>query len=224
MTLTSAQSRAARGLIHNLSQEDIHRKTGISQSWLSNFENPKIIMTNPNLENLQKLRSFYEERGIEFIPNGVRERKALVKNYEGVDGFRAFMDDVYETAKEFGGNICLHNSRPNMWIKLLGEDWYAMHSKRMKSLEKSIRIRIIVQEGESDFILDFAEHRAFPKGNWQKNVFYAYGSKLGFLDFSNGNVQIFVLEHKAFVNEFIELFDIAWDTVAKETSTDHGGS
>lgn len=206
--ISSKQALLARTLL-NLKQEEVARALGMAHTTLSNIENG---VSDPPASRLLKLQSFYEEAGIEFIEgNGVREKQNYVQRYHGVDGFRQFMDDVYETAKIFGGEICLFNSKPSMWYQWLGEDWYQMHSHRMQELGEAIRIRITVQQGEDFFILSSAEHRWFPKDRWKGNIFYAYGPKLGFLDFSNDDVRITVLNQPAFAESFRVLFDIAWE-------------
>ncbi|MCK6417892.1 MAG: helix-turn-helix domain-containing protein [Alphaproteobacteria bacterium] len=210
--ITSLQALLARTMT-GLSQQEVSGLLGWAHQTLSKIENGDV---NPPASRLKALQDFYESRGVEFLEGeGVRKRQIYVNQYSGAEGFRAFMDDVYETAKEYGGDICLFNSKPSMWHEWLGKEWYEMHAKRMKRLGTKIKVKITVQEGEDFFILDSAEHRWFSKDMWKEKIFYAYGPKLGFLDFSDNNVHIMVLSQREFADSFRVLFDVAWEHVAK---------
>ncbi len=219
--ISSIQALLARTMLR-LSQKEVAQALGMAHTTLSNIENGT---SDAPASRYHQIQAYYEQRGIEFLEgNGLRERRSYIKRYNGIEGFRLFMDDVYQTAQEYGGPICLFNSRPRIWQELLGEDWYAMHAKRMEALKDKITVRIVVPEGEQHFILGLAQHKWFPKKKqWQEKVFYAYGPKLGFLDFSNDHVAISVLHQADFADEFRLLFDIAWEHVAFEPP-EYGGN
>lgn len=211
--ITSTQVLLARTML-KLSQKEAASQLGISAPTLSQIESGE---TDPPRSRFQQIQEYYESQGVEFIEgNGIRERQTYIQKYSGLDGFRSFMDDVYETAKEYGGDICLLNSKPRIWHELLGEEWYEMHSRRMKSLGNKIRVRITVEEGEEFFVLDSAEHRWFSRDSWKEKVIYAYGPKLGFLDFSNNDIHIILLNQSDFADSFRIIFDMVWESVAKD--------
>ena len=212
MQITAQQLRSARAFL-NLSLKDVSAATAIGTGTLSDLEQEKTA--NPRSGTLDTLRLYYETHGIEFTQSGgVRPNLATTKIYEGRQGFQMFMDDVYETAKEFGGNIYLFNSRPRLWHQWLGEDWYKMHSERMKDLGDSINVKIVVEEGDDVLILKTAQHKWFPKGLYKNKIFYAYGPKLAFLDFDEENVRIIVIRQQEFAEIFRVLYDVAWENVA----------
>jgi hypothetical protein len=125
------------------------------------------------------------------------------------------MDDIYETAKRDGGLFCLHNAKPDNWYKWLGEEWFQMHSERMRTLGNKIDYRITAKEGTTNFISSaFAEYRWFPAELFNEQSFYAYGNKLAFVNFDEDDVRVSVLENRAFADGFRVLFNIAWDKVA----------
>ncbi len=215
--ITPLQALLARTML-GYSQKYVGLQLSMAHTSVSRIENGE---GDTPASRLLKLQRFYEQEGVEFTDgNGVRERRSYLQHYHGVEEFRAFMDDVYFTAKEYGGDICLFNSKPGIWLKLLGKNWYAMHSNRMEALGDKIRVRITVQEGDQFFILGFAEHRWFPQDFWKEKVFYAYGPKLGFLDFSGNSVHIMVLQQQDFADSFKILFDIAWEHIAIEPNKD----
>ena len=214
MNITATQMKLARTLL-DWTQEQLGQKVGLSKSSIVKIESGKSF---PKKHDYDVIVSTFRENGVEFLEgNGVRERQAIISRYHDIEGFKQFMDDVYNSAFEYGGDICLYNSKPSLWIKYLGQDWYDKHNERMAQLGDRVRIRITVAQDESNFILDIAEHRWLLKDKWQSKVFYAYGPKLGFVDFSGGTVHITVFEEKEFAESFKIMFDAVWDHETKPT-------
>lgn len=212
MSITTAQIRGARGIL-NWSQQDLAQRTGISATSIGSIENGQ---TTPRSSTIDTIRTTFERNGIEFLGlQGVRERDNMVQTYEGQAGIQAFFNDVYETMKQTGGDISLFNGVPSKLIEWLGEDFYKMHADRMDKISKNFTFRIIVQEGNQQFIArDFAEYRWFPKERFNDRTLYCYGDKLAFLNFTKDNVRIMVMEQAEVAASFRELFKIAWDNVA----------
>lgn len=216
MHVTPKQIRLAR-IALDWTQSELARRAGVSKDTVVKVEKER---TRPQQVTHEKLVETLRAAGIEFLEaNGIRERQTHVKRYDGVDGFRAFMDDVYAVAKQHGGDICLLNSKPRLWREILGADWYAMHSRRMAALGDRVRVRIIVERGERDFVLSFAEHRWSRNDRWRGKVFYAYGPKLGFLDFRGDGIHITVLEEAEFSESFRIMYDVVWE---RETTPPDG--
>lgn len=206
--ITSSQCRAARGLL-NWSQPDLATKCDMHVQTISNFESEN---STPSRTTLDKITTVMQQAGIIFLDDdGVRRRQTIVEHYIGVDGFKDFMDDVYETARSVGGNICLLNARPNNWIEHLGQDWFEYHNKRMTDILDRFTFRITTKEGEHNFISrDFAEYRWVPKEMWNQHSYYAYGNKIAFLNFDNDNIDILAINHAHFAKTHKFLFDLVW--------------
>lgn len=211
---TLEQIRAARALL-GWSQSDLAERAGLSQTGIARIENGT---NHPNSQTLAKIEQAFEENDIEFLgANGLRKKTDEVKTLRGTDGFKEFMHDIYNTAKNNGGTICLHNARPSNWYKWLGEDWFHMHSERMNALNKKVDFRITAEEGTTELISSsFAQYRWFPKEMFNQQSIYAYENKLAFLTFKADDVIIRILDNKEFADGFRVLFNIAWDTVAIE--------
>jgi transcriptional regulator with XRE-family HTH domain len=209
---TIEQIRAARALL-DWSQSDLAEYAGLSQTGIARIENGT---NQPNTSTLEKIKAAFENANIEFLgTNGLRKKSGEIRILRGQQGFRDFMDDVYNVANTTGGLICLHNARPQNWYKWLGEEWYKNHSNRMKALGSKIDVRITSEEGNTEFIGgSFAEYRWFPKELFNEQSFYAYGNKLAFMNFSDDDVVIRVFEDSYFTEGFRILFNIAWDRVA----------
>lgn len=206
---TLDQIRAARALL-NWSQSDLAERAGLSQTGIARIESG---VNQPNLQTMERITQAFNDAGIEFIADrGVERRRNEVRRYSGSIGFREFMDDVYKTAKEVGGDISLYNAKPANWIKWLGTEWNQMHAERMAILLENINFRITCQKGDYSFIgSKHAEYRWVPDELWNERSFYAYGDKIGFLDFEEDSVEIFILKQKQFADSFRTLFNVAWE-------------
>ncbi|MGB4058570.1 MAG: helix-turn-helix transcriptional regulator [Alphaproteobacteria bacterium] len=211
---TIEQIRAARALL-DWSQGDLAEYAGLSQTGIARIENGT---NRPNTSTLEKISAAFENADIEFIgDSGLRKRSGEIKTFKGSEGFRTFMDDVYETIKTVGGEICVYNVDENNWIKWMGKQDYENHAARMKEIETPYKFKIIVEEGDKFFIANsFAEYKWFPKELFQKHSFYAYGDKLGLINFREDSVDVLLLKQKNFNDSFRVLFNIAWDFVAKK--------
>ena len=210
--ITTAQIRGARGIL-NWSQGDLSERTDISATSIGSIENG---LTQPRASTLEVIQTAFERAGIEFIGlDGVRKSSDSIKTHTGASGLSDFMDHLYDVAKTFGGEIVLFNAKPANWIKWLGEDWMAMHSKRMQDLGDKINYKIAIKEGEKQFISrDFAEYRWFPPDLLSDRAMYAYGNYLAFVNFEESAVSVIVLSQPEFSQSFRVLFNIAWDNVA----------
>lgn len=212
MSITTAQIRGARGIL-NWSQQDLAQRTGISATSIGSIENGQ---TTPRASTIDIIKTTFERNGIEFLGlQGVRERDSTLITYEGTQGLQSFFNDVYETTKETGSEICLFNGVPRKLIEWLGEDFYKMHADRMDKISKSFSFKIIVEEGDQQFIArGFAEYRWFPKERFNERTLYCYGDKLAFLSFTKDNVRVLVMDQADIATSFRELFNIAWENVA----------
>lgn len=212
MSITTAQIRGARGIL-NWSQQDLAQRTGISATSIGSIENGQ---TTPRASTVETIRTTLENAGIEFLGlDGVRVRDNNVKIYEGTFGIQSFFDDVYETARKDGGEICLYNGVPRKLVEWLGKDFYDKHIERMNKVKSNFTFKIIIQEGDNEFIAsDFAVYKWFPKERFNDKTLYSYGDKLAFLNFTKDTVKILVIQQVEIANSFKDLFNLAWEMVA----------
>ncbi len=210
---TIEQIRAARALI-GWSQGELAEEAGLSQTGIARIENGT---NQPNSSTIAKITAAFDKADIEFIgESGVKKRVGEVRTLRGADGFKEFMSDVYETVSAQGGEICVFNVDEKNWIKWMGQDSYERHAQKMKNIQKPYNFKIIVEENDWFFIAsEVAEYRWFPKELFDKQSFYAYGKKLAFLNFSENDVQVMILEQAKFSDGFKVLFNVAWNNVAK---------
>ncbi|MCB1651399.1 MAG: helix-turn-helix transcriptional regulator [Alphaproteobacteria bacterium] len=211
--LSIEQIRAARALL-DWSQQDLAEHADLSQTGIARIENGT---NKPNSTTLHKIETAFDRADIEFIgTTGVKKRTGEIRTLNGQEGFRAFMDDVYKTTIATGADICQFNGVPSEFYKWLGKEWYENHIERMGKIERDFSFKIIVKEGENLFIATgLAEYRWFPPSLFNEKTFYAYGNKLAFIDFTEDDVAIRIMEQEEFANSFRILFNIAWEDRAQ---------
>lgn len=221
MLITPAQIRAARALLE-WSGRDLAARLKVSPATISMIESGH---NTGSVDTLTAMMAEFTRAGIEFLPNdGVARKQASVLEYKGAEGFRAFMDDVYETARDIGGDICLHNAQPTYWDKWLGKDWGKMHIPRMLEIKNKYTLRITCPYREDMQVSrTYAEYRWIPNSLFNDRGIYCYGSKLAFLNFEQNFVQILVINQPEFADGFRGMFNIMWENVA-EPIPEGGGS
>lgn len=214
MIILPRQFRAARADL-NMTLDDVSVGTGLGKGTISDIETAKT--DNPRTNTTETLRLFYEARGIQFLENGgIAPQNLTVQQYQGEEGFRAFMNDVYEVAKAEGGDIRLHNAKPSNWIKWLGEQWNSMHTQRMLKIEKPMDYRITAGHGDTQLIGKHAKYRWLPKSMWNQQSFYAYGDRLALLTFKEESVHIVVIYNRELAQSFRAMFDVVWEHTSTE--------
>jgi len=214
--ILTRQLRAARADL-NLTLDDVSEATNIAKTTISDIENEKT--EKPRGSTLETLKIFYESQGIEFLESGsISPRDVKVDRYSGEDGFRYFMNDVYEVARKVGGEIRLHNAKPENWRKWLGQEWLDMHCARMDEIADTLNFKITAGHGDKSLLARHAEYRWLPKEMWNQQSFYAYGNRLALLTFSEDNINIFVIHSKEHAVSFRALFDLAWENSTVEPS------
>lgn len=217
MSITTAQIRGARGIL-NWSQQDLAQRTGISATSIGAIENGQ---TTPRESTLATIRKTFENSGIEFIGfEGVRVQSSYVQTLKGEEGFSAFLDDVYNTAVQYGTEknptqVFLSNVAHENWVKWMGPDRWENHTRRMTEHKNVMDVRIIVKEGDWNFPAKaYSKYKWFPKDLFNDKSFYSYHDRLAFLNFKNDDVEITIIKQPAFAEGYRTLFLIAWDHFA----------
>lgn len=213
--ITIAQIRAARALL-GWSQSDLAEYAGLSQTGIARIENGT---NKPNSRTIDKIKAAFDHADIEFIEeSGVKKRLSEVRIFEGVEGMRQFFNDLYQTAKDVGGDICLFNGMPSRLKEWLGDDWYDMHNKRMLKIKDNYSYKIIVKRGETNLPAQgYATYKFFPENLFNEKTIYMFGDKVYFRDRSNEKqIRLIRIEQAEIAKSMKILFDIAWEKVATD--------
>jgi transcriptional regulator with XRE-family HTH domain len=206
--ITIEQIRAGRALI-DWSQGDLAEYAGLSQTGIARIENGT---NKPNTKTIEKILAAFDAAGVEFIgERGVQRKSNEVKVFRGQQGFVSFINDVYETVKTFGGEICVSNVDERLFLKWLGDSVHG-HVARMQELshKAGFTFKILVQEGDENQVASYATYRGVKPEMFGNAPFYVYGDKLAILLF-NEDVSVFVIESKEIAEAQRKQFKITWD-------------
>ncbi len=210
MNISKEQIRGARALL-NISQAELADNVGIERASISKFENG--AQKEMHTSNIEKIYNFFTNRDIVFLENhGVAFKpKHLIKELSGRDGFRAFMDDVYQTAVDGNTNFRIQNAHPANWLKHLGVDWYEKHAERMKEFADKISFKITCCEGNHNHIAGgFAEYRWVKQEFFNEQSIYIYGDNVAFLNFNDEEIKIIVINSDEITQALTDTFDFFW--------------
>lgn len=213
MTITTAQIRAARGIL-NWNQTDLAERTGISATSIGSIENGQ---TTPRASTIATIRQAFENSGIEFIgTDGVRLRSGDVRVFSGQEGYYDFFELVYSTLEQNpGGEVLVCNVDERNFAKWHGDQGQD-HLARVSSLE-GIKFKILIQEGDDYFpASSYAEYRWLSKDLFSSVPFYLFGKKLGIIIFDN-QPKIIVLDYPAVADAYKKQFEAMWKTAILPT-------
>ncbi len=209
MTITTAQMRAARGLL-NWSQQDLSERTDISATSIGSIENG---ISSPRESTLAAIRKAFEDAGIEFMANdGVRKRSGQIQTFQGRSGFWDFYRDIHKTLTEKPGEVVVSNVNERLFEKWLGEENLKTHIAIIKDI-KGLNYRILIREGDHYFLgtPDFSEYRWMPKDEFASVPFYVYGDKLAILLF-NDEPTVIIMDYPNVAEAYRAQFNAMWST------------
>jgi DNA-binding XRE family transcriptional regulator len=214
--ITPTQMRAARAML-DVPQGHVAEHLGIAANTLSKIESGQSDVSMSRMSDIQR---FYEREGIAFMENdGVKWNNETFKIFKGDEDFRAFYDDLYNTVKDFGGDVCLYNGVSELVINSLGKDFVAKQQKRMSEIEKAFSYRVIVEYGDSTFFgSSYCEYKWMSQEFFNNKAFFVFGNKVAFANFDDG-VQIIMIEQSDIAQNHRVLFDLAWNELAQDPSS-----
>ena len=216
--LTAAQLRAARGLL-DWTRNDLAKAAGISSETVKNIEHGTFRPQETTSDAIIKAFALYD---VQFTENeGVRIARDAVKQYQGGEGFRQFMDDVYAAAQNedaFEGGkkpICVSNVDDRLFVKYLG-GYTQTHVDRMNKL-KNTRVRVLT--GDKNFYRatdgGYLEYRWNPNQSETTVPFYVYGDKFSIVIFEENKPQVIVISSALVAKAYREQFEVLWQNAKK---------
>ena len=207
MHITTKQIKIAR-IALDWTQPELAAHAGVSKDTIVNMETGK---TAPRQESHQKVVEALQAGGIEFLDdNGVRERRDYIHRFEGLSGFKDFIDDVYGTVKDEGGHVYVTNVDERQF-----ERWQDVHAddylSKMAEV-KNLEMRILVKEGDDYHTASkYAKYRYIPEKYFGAMPTYIYGNKVAEILFGKDNVTIYLLENKEIADARRKTFLALWE-------------
>ena len=207
MQITIKQIKLAR-ISLEWTQSKMAKHASVSKDTIVNLETGK---KKPNSKTLDTIINVLQNAGIEFLENnGIRDRQDVIQRFEGSEGFRDFIYDVYGAVKNDGGHICVTNADEQQFEKWQG-DYADDYLSKMAQI-KNIEMQIIIKEGDTYLTAsNYAQYRHIPQQYFGGMPTYIYGDKVAEILFSENNVTIYILENKAIADAKRKTFLSLWD-------------
>ena len=203
-----SQIRAACGLA-GWTATDLASRVGLSKQMMSAYLSSKSGLST---QNIQKIAHCFDMEGVEFLPNeGVRRKSLKTKTYRGQSGFVDFMNFVYETARDHGGEFCVSNVDETIFTERLGKEADDAYMLRMKEVKTNYSFKILIQEGDENFVAsNYAEYRWIPKEQFHSVPFYVFGDNLAFLIFDE-QTTIHLIRNAEISSAQRTQFNLSWE-------------
>lgn len=217
--ITAAQLRAARGLL-DWTRNDLAKAAGISSETVKNIEHGTF---RPQETTADAIIKAFAIRDVQFTEDeGVKKISSAINILEGFEGFKAFMDDLFETAKKpFSVNgkkpICVSNVDNNLFKEHL-KDYALVHIHRMMGVE-GLKIRALATRKEENKVSGAGYMEARYIAEKKSLPFYVYGDKLSIINFNVDNApRIIIINSEYVADAYRDQFEIMWDSAAIDCS------
>ena len=212
MRIVPKQIVAAMGLA-GLNQDELASLAGIGRNTISRILNEQ---TTPSDDTLRLIKSALEQKGIEFIGNiGVQWAQHQVRTLSGVDGLKAFFDDVRVTVQGSDKEVIICGIDEKYLEDKLGD--FIPYQRNEMAKISHLRMRCLIEE--NDFELgasDYCKYRWQAKANFSNVPFYIYGDKLAIIVTSAPEDPLILLIHNRAITEaYRKQFEAMW-ILAKE--------
>lgn len=203
------QIKAARALL-DWSQGDLCEKSGASIATVKSIESGG---ASPKADTLEKIKRCMEVSGIEFIEDeGVKKVSLKTRTYIGRSGFIEFMDSVYMTARDVGGEFCVSNVNEDLFTQHMGQEADDAYTLNMMKIKNNYQFRILIKEGDTNFVASsYAQYRWIPEEEFITVPFYVYGDNIAFILFNHGDVKVHVIHSRDIADAQRIQFNLAWD-------------
>lgn len=209
MIVNPNQIRAARALL-DWTVAQLGERVGVGATMISAIETGR---SSGSKDVLTAIIYAFQAAGVELTEDGgVRPRQSHIQSYKGSEGFRAFFDDVYKVAKEHETpRISITSNNEADYERWLGTAFDSMHMKRMSEL-KCDNLRVLLRDQDTYLpCLNYCDYKWVPSEQFADVSLYIYGNKVGFVEFTENDVRVTVVDNKAVTEAIRKMFDLAWD-------------
>jgi DNA-binding XRE family transcriptional regulator len=205
--ITVEQVKAARALL-GWSQEDLANHASLTHNQISSFEFGR---TKPSdvLEIMYRTFMFH---GIVFIKNGVQFNPESVGTIEGEGWFSRLLDDVYtDLLDQKGAEL----------VVFCADDKVSspeVNNRYRKIRNAGIRMRQLVEEGNTYLMGALNEYRYIPKERFLNYVSIVYGNKVAICSETGKRAVVFNDVNLAMT--WRNIFNVLWDKLEQPERSD----
>lgn len=213
MRLAAKQISAAMALA-GLTQDDLATLAGMGRTSLSRILSDDVVAKE---ESLRKIKQALESKGVEFIGSvGVQWAQHQVRSLSGVDGLKAFFDDVRHIAQ----------TSPEEQIAICGFDEDYFEAKLREYLDYhrdemtkygNVRMQCLIEENDQNLgASSYCQYKWLPKENFSSVPFYIYGDRTAIIVTSAPeDPLILLIQNRSISEAYRKQFAAMWQ-MAKE--------
>ncbi len=206
--ITAKQIRAARALL-GWSQQDLADAVNLSKPTIVDAEKTG-HQSRP--ETLGQITGVFEDRGLEFMVGGVRERDDLFSIIEGEDCALKLLDKAHNLLRDKRGEEILYygasqERSSNEIIK-----------KSIEIKEAGLTSRFLIKSNDTNIMEDIIQYRWMPDKLWlDSDAKTIFGDIVAYVITWQVNPKILILKDKRLADAERKIFNFVWDISAKPT-------
>jgi DNA-binding XRE family transcriptional regulator len=206
--ISGRQIRAARGLL-GWDATDLADKANMTRESIYRIESDTV---QPQERTIAKIIRVFDLHGVEFTDDeGVRVRKNQVRVFSGKEGYKQFLDHIYETVKD-GNSVIRQFNLSDKNNLSYADDYACIHVERMGKI-RDLDAKVLTIEGDYNFPALYCKYRWLDKSSKILIPYYVYGNFVSqsILKSAN-NIEIVSIYSKLLAERYKEQFDLFWDT------------
>lgn len=203
MIVHADQIRAARAYL-NWKQTHLADRADVNRDTIVRLEKGK---TEANRDTLEKIVRTFELAGIEFTKDGIRKKEALTV-LEGDNVNFQILDDIYFRLKGQGGEVLIAGLSEVQPTDSARYNFLRHHIKRL--MEAGISERILVEEGETNFVAPLSWYRTVPSDQFQNTPFQIYADRIVMKEWGDPERMV-LIQNARFANTMRTMFDLIWN-------------
>jgi len=204
ITISGAQIRAARGLIH-WDREKLSEESGVSVSQIAAIEMG--TTASPKLRTLSDIERAFLRAGIIFKDGGVIPKPDGITRVEGEGWYLTLLDDVYQT---------LLDQKNAEVVFFCSDDKKSppdVNNRLRKIRNAGIKMRQLVESGNTYLMGALNEYRYVPKEYYKNYVSLVYADKVAIC--LQGGTYAIIFKDAELAATWRNMFEMIWGQLPK---------
>lgn len=205
------QLRAARAML-GLTLQQLSKEVDISHEAINKIETGAV--KSPRPKTMEVLIDFFQRSGLEFgKQSSVRFRSRHIQEFSGHDCYIKMLDDVYHSL----------NAGDELLIACADDKVSppAVNSAYRRMREKGIRMRQLIEEGNTFIMGPLEEYRCLSKELFHNNVILVYKNKVG--NVLQNEDLVLIIEDDGLSRSYRNLFNTCWNACPRPTESTASG-
>ena len=207
--ITAKQIRAARALL-GWSQQELSDMVGLSKPTIVDAEKTG---HQSRIETNNMIQSAFEDKGLEFIPGGVKERTDIVTVYEGEDCAIRFLEAAFHSLKDTNEELLLYASSDERATEEATQRFMDFHNS-------NIETRFLIKNNDTCIKGDLEDYRWMPDKLWiDSDAKTIYGDSVAYAVTWQNKPKFICIRDQRIAAIERKFFNFVWDISAKPTHT-----